>query len=158
MALMGLLLCFAAGARASVGEEVGQSAPPFVLTTVTGKKFTLKKHRGRVVVLHWYATWCKPCLGEWPDIKKLAAQFRGKKVSLVGLDLGEPAGVARAYAKKHGLPFLVALDKDEEVFYRYAVPGMPYTVVVDQKGVVAMRSAKTDARVGLKIKQLLGGD
>jgi thiol-disulfide isomerase/thioredoxin len=66
---------------------------------------TMKGHRGRVLVLHFWASWCAPCLKELPQVERFARDTRRRGVDVVSVSLDEPsaegaAAVALALAEQ----------------------------------------------------------
>jgi len=110
----------------------------FVLPTDDGQVYSLAAHRGQVVVLQFFATWCVPCLAEVNQLQKLPARFPGVQVVGVAFDL-DAALTLGAFRRATGVtyPLLIADDATragDGPFGR--VPEMPTTVVIDRDGVV----------------------
>jgi thiol-disulfide isomerase/thioredoxin len=86
-----LYWAFHAGARARVGTESGfRQAPEFRLKEESGRERTLSELRGKITLVHFWASWCPPCISEMPQVLDLAKQFEGRpfEVVLVSLDEG----------------------------------------------------------------------
>jgi thiol-disulfide isomerase/thioredoxin len=81
-------------AAAAAAKSAAKPAPAAVITLAT-LKTNMEKLRGRVVVLHLWATWCLPCLDELPLMAKFARDMRPRGVEIVSASLDEP-GAARA--------------------------------------------------------------
>lgn len=64
-----------------------QEAPPFELFNAEGKKYSLQDLRGTVTVLHFWASWCPPCLEEIPQWVQLGSVFKDRGVKLVAISL-----------------------------------------------------------------------
>ncbi|GAC1408147.1 MAG: hypothetical protein NVSMB64_15940 [Candidatus Velthaea sp.] len=107
------------------------AAPPIELAALDGSRFSLSGHRGRVVFLDFWASWCGPCKLSLPLVEHFAKTHR--EVDVVALDAGEPAGVAGAYAREHHIGNVV-LDPDETAAHAYGVTGFPTMVVIDPLG------------------------
>jgi len=90
--LLVLGLCtFLAGGDAGAGSRAAPataSSAPFI--TATQLKATLASHKGRVVVLHLWATWCGPCLTELPLLAKLAREASGRGIDFLAVSLDDP--------------------------------------------------------------------
>ena len=117
----------------------GDVAPTFALPRADGLGYgNLGALRGRVVVIDFWATWCGPCAESMPIVERLYAQHQaqGLEVLSVNIDGGrDPAGLARAYAKKMRLAVPIVVD-DGHVAAEYKVTTIPHLVVVDRAGVI----------------------
>src|SRR5579864_2408378 len=82
-------------------------APRVAFATLSGKPFVLREHRGRVVFLDFWASWCEPCKISLPMVERFARAH--PEVDVVPIDVGEPRALAQAFARSHGLTN-VALD------------------------------------------------
>jgi peroxiredoxin len=85
--------------------EEGRPAPVFAAETLDGEAFRLREHRGKVVVVNVWATWCLPCRAEMPGFVDLHEAF-GDDVQFVGLSVDrEGTGVVRSFVEEQGVPF-----------------------------------------------------
>lgn len=117
---------------------MGSAAAPFTLDLVGGGKFELSKHLGKdVVVLDFFATWCRPCVIAMPAVERAVKRFEPQGVVLVGVDLAEPAEKVAAFLTEHSLALRVALDPAGGVAAQYGVMGVPHTVVIGRDGQIA---------------------
>jgi thiol-disulfide isomerase/thioredoxin len=133
-------------------REAAVSAPPLVLAALDGHRFSLAAHRGRVVFVDFWASWCEPCKESLPLVERYARAH--SDIDVVAVDVGESPSVAREYARAHGVRNVV-LDPDEIAAHAYGVNGFPTMVVVDPAGMVrakwvgfnpAIEQAMGDAR------------
>jgi cytochrome c biogenesis protein CcmG/thiol:disulfide interchange protein DsbE len=118
-------------------------APALKLRTVTGEALTLEKLIARgPVVLDFWATWCRPCLEELPELETLHRKYRERGLTVVGISLDGPRNFAkvRPFASKLGLTFPIAVDEDGRIQHLYQVRALPTTVLIDTSGnVVSVR-------------------
>jgi thiol-disulfide isomerase/thioredoxin len=123
------------------------TAPDFTATTLDGGTFRLSDHRGEVVVVNVWASWCAPCRAEAPVLAKAATDLTGKGVQFVGLDTRDSDTSARAYVQKFGLAYPNVIDRDGQVQLLFAdsLPpqAIPSTLVIDRQGRVAARALGT---------------
>jgi thiol-disulfide isomerase/thioredoxin len=124
------------GAAGGPGTLAGAPAQSFELVRLDGKADSLARHRGQVVLLNIWATWCPPCREEMPALQRFARENAGR-VAVIGVDQGESAAVARAYAKDRGVTFPILVDEQQRYGRAYAALGMPTTVIVGRDGRVA---------------------
>jgi peroxiredoxin len=117
------------------GLAVGELAPDFRLRTTDGEIVELSSLRGQPVVLHFWTTWCLDCAADLPALQELAGA-EGDGVTVLGIDVGEPAGRVQDAAARHGAGYPMLLDRDEAVAAAYGATAYPATVLVDASGVV----------------------
>jgi peroxiredoxin len=113
--------------------EAGDEAPTFLLPATDGEVVALADHRGEVVVLHFWTTWCLECRDEAPGLSELDA---GEGVTVLGIDVGELASRVETAASDLGMTYPVLVDADAEVALAYGVTEYPATVVIDAEGVI----------------------
>lgn len=106
-------------------------APHVRYATLSGAPFVLTQHRGRVVFLDFWASWCAPCKVSLPLVERFARAH--PEVDVVPVDVGEPRGVAEAFARTHQLQN-VALDPKALSQGFFQIDGFPTMVVIDPQG------------------------
>lgn len=115
----------------------GSTPDDFELPLLDGQTFRLSDHRGKVVVIDFWATWCVPCVRATPELLKALRDFSPEQVVLFGLDQGETASQVREFLAEHEwIDFQVALDSAGDAAKQFSVTGMPHLVVIDPHGVV----------------------
>ena len=120
----------------TLGNRVGERLPDFAVETLEGGRFALSAHRGQVVVLNLWATWCGPCVKELPYFEAFAAAHPDAALLAVhGELITEDVEAWLAGAAYQNIPF--AIDADGAVARLLGASSMlPHTVVLDQNGVV----------------------
>lgn len=118
---------------------VGKPAPDFNLELLAsgGKKFHLADHKGKVVILDFWATWCGPCLQTMPLVEKVAHEFEAEGVQLIAVNLEESAKQITSTLERHKLQVTVAMDIDGVAATKYQATAIPQTVIIDREGNVA---------------------
>jgi peroxiredoxin len=138
LALLALAAGPAPGASTSLTLEPSR-APALKVRTVSGELLTLEKLVARgPVVLDFWATWCRPCLAELPELETLYGRYRERGLTVVAVSLDGPRNYAkvRPFASKLRLTFPVVLDEDGRIQQLYQVRAMPTTVVIDTAGMI----------------------
>ena len=132
------------GSLVVLPESQRTPAPDLVGTGLDGKPFRLADHRGEVVVLNVWASWCAPCRAEAPILAKVATDLAGKGVQFVGLDTRDSDTSARAFLEKFGVPYPNLVDRDGrlQLLFADSLPpqAIPSTVIIDAQGRVAARA------------------
>ena len=115
----------------------GEQAPAFTLPSVDNRPVSLPDFRNKVVLVHFWATWCPPCVEEMPKLEQLYRAFQGKGLEIVAVSVDETGADAVApFMRKHGITFPVLLDPGGPTAKRYGTYKYPETYVVDRQGKV----------------------
>ena len=86
-----------------------------------------------MVVLDFWATWCRPCVAAAPVLVKAAKAH--PDVRIVGVSADEVDDI-KQFAKDHAINYTLARDQQQDLWKSYFVQGLPTTIVIDAKGVV----------------------
>ncbi len=140
----------AAAAAAVVGTEVGERFPDLVFTGPDGASHRLSDYRGKVVVLHFWGSWCPICQRELPDLAKLAqAAAHDPAIRIIAVQAREPIAKARRWAALHDIALPLYDGGGDDVFHlangtvvpdRSLAHNFPSTYVLDPQGVVVFRN------------------
>ena len=135
--------------RATQLGLIGETAPDISIKTwIKGGPVTLEDLRGRVVLLEFWATWCKPCHEMFPKLKQLHEQesLRGLEITAItrhymayrGTEesMAEELQLMRTMVTDHGVSFAVGVAEDEGLQAIYGANGLPTVVLIDRQGVV----------------------
>jgi thiol-disulfide isomerase/thioredoxin len=116
--------------------SAGNPASEFVLRDLQGRQHSLAQYRGKFVLLHFWATWCSPCVVEMPALERLAQRYRseGLEVVSVNVDSASDKAVVEKFIDEHGLSLIVLLDPAMSVPPRYGVTGYPESFFIDGEG------------------------
>jgi peroxiredoxin len=129
-------------AAGSVGA--GASASDFTARDIEGKNVKLSSHLGKdVILLNFCATWCEPCVAEFPHLRKMYEANKAKGFIILGIAMDGPETVAQvpAFAKRNGLNFPMLTDEDSRIASLYnPKKSAPLSVLIDKSGkIVAIR-------------------
>ncbi len=113
--------------------EVGQSAPAFLIDTLSGDAITSNFH-GRPAYINVFATWCSPCRRELPSIVAETKEYHDRIV-FVFVDEQEPVNVVKSFASEFGVVAPVAVDRGQFAA-TFNVGGLPWNIFIDRHGVV----------------------
>jgi len=114
----------------------GMPAEDFTLVGLDGKMQRLSEYRGKIVLLNFWATWCKPCTTEMPAMQTIYDKLKNKGFVVLAINELEDDAQVREHIKRYGHTFPVLMDRDNQVANQYGVYGLPVSVFIDEKGVV----------------------
>jgi len=155
------LNAFVAAKEAEAKTNIGQAAPNFTSTTPDGETLSLNDIKGKVTLIDFWASWCKPCRRENPNIVRVYEKFHDKGLEVIGVSLDREGQKDR---------WLKAIEDDklpwhhvgslkywnEPVAKMYNVSSIPAAFILDENGVIVAKSLR-GAALENKIAELLGG-
>lgn len=138
--------------------RVGQVAPPLETRTVDGKPLKLADHRGKVVLLDFWATWCAPCIAEMPRLRAVHERFgKDPRFVLIGVSVDEEADALKAFLAKSPLPWAQAYpdeEQREEILNAYGVQGIPASFLISPEGRILAVNLRGEA-IGAAVAEAL---
>ena len=123
----------------SMGERVptaGMPASDFTLTDLNGHQQSLSQQRGKIVLVNFWATWCKPCTTEMPAMQTVYDKLRDHGFVVLAVNELEDTQKVVEHIREYGHTFPVLMDRDNRVANQYGVYGLPVSVFIDEAGVV----------------------
>ncbi len=137
---------------------VGAPVPALVGETTTGETFRASDHKGRVLLVNFWATWCGPCKMEIPHLIELQKKYGPRGLQVVGLSIDrEGMAVVRPFAEKQGFnyPILMAPEGAQKAFG--GVEAIPASFLIDKNGKVvhSVEGLVTQDQLAPKIEELL---
>jgi peroxiredoxin len=128
-------------AIAVAGPRIGQPAPDFTLQTHDGEPFTLSEHRGEVVVLNFWGSWCEPCREEMPAMQAAWEENRDDNVVFVGVGSKRDSEEnAVEFAEEYGVTYPIGRDTEGgtvaagQISKDYQINWYPMTFFIDANG------------------------
>lgn len=103
----------------------------------------LSSYKGKVVVLNFWASWCPPCREEAPLLERWQRKLERQGATVVGVDVLDVSGDARAFIRRFGLTYPQLRDADGSNLKRFDIVGYPETIVLDRQGRIAATSRGT---------------
>lgn len=114
-----------------------ESAPDFTLEDMKGGQVSMGKLKGSPVFLNFWATWCRPCLEEMPDIVKISQTYEQKGLKVFAVNSQEDKKTVEKFLANQGIDIPVLLDKEGSVMKLYKVFGLPVSYFIHKDGKVA---------------------
>jgi thiol-disulfide isomerase/thioredoxin len=109
-------------------------APPWTGAVFDGQSLSLDELHGKVVLLNFWASWCKECRPEMPLLERIHREFAPRGLAVIGINARESRETVRRYAKELELGFPLVLDPDGKIAAGYGVVALPTTFLVARDG------------------------
>ena len=141
-------------------DLLGQFRPDFELGDMNGDTVFAADFDGKIMLLNFWATWCKPCIEEIPMLTRLQHNYAGHGVQVVGIALDDPHK-AREFASELAVNYPILVGSTDTVLagrrYGNRSGMLPYSVLVDAHGIVrwAYLGALDKEELEVQIKALL---
>ncbi|MEW6614285.1 MAG: TlpA disulfide reductase family protein [Thermodesulfobacteriota bacterium] len=113
------------------------TAPSEIVSTDI-KKLDLKKYKGRVLLLMFFATWCGPCREITPEVRNLYTNYKQKGLNIIAVSVDSvPSGIpaVNSYVQKNSIKYPVFVD-DGSLSKQYGIVGIPAFILIGKDGVM----------------------
>jgi peroxiredoxin/soluble cytochrome b562 len=137
----------------NVLEMIGKPAKEFKQEDMKGREFSLKKYRGKYILLDFWATWCGPCRAELPNLKEIWKKYKNKDFIILGVSLDTKKEKLEKFLNKKGIDWPQYFDAKgwkNKIARLYDVRAIPYTVLIDKEGKVKYANLR-----GVKLRYAL---
>lgn len=121
---------------------LGAPAPDFTFPSLAGPPISLSDHRGKVVLVNIWATWCPPCIEELPSLQNLYVKMKekGQPFEILAVDIDAlGAEPVRKFVDRFKLTFPIPLDPRGTIKKLYRTTGIPETFIVDKRGILVKK-------------------
>ncbi len=153
-------------------RQIGYMVQPYVLaqrgvpdvevTDIDGHEWNLAKPVGKATLIDFWATWCKPCQVEIPNLVDLYAKYKDRGFNIIGISLDRPSTTDQetllAWMKEHEMSWPVVYDRMEwqsPAVKAFGVTGIPFPVLLDESGnVIAAGSGATSENLRKKLAEI----
>jgi cytochrome c biogenesis protein CcmG/thiol:disulfide interchange protein DsbE len=118
----------------------GQAVPDFELTTFDGENIKLSDLRGKVVVINFWASWCKPCEQEAAELEEAWRTYEPDgEVAFIGIAWTDTESASLEYLEKFDITYPNGPDLGTRISQRFRTTGVPETYIVDQNGLLVYK-------------------
>ena len=141
----------------ALATKVGEVAPDFTRKDFASRQLTLSDHRGKLVLLNFWATWCPPCREEMPLFSRWQREFKGKGLQVIGVSMDDDATSVTDFIAKYPVTYPIVMGDVKLAETFGGVLGLPLSYLIDAQGrVVARYQGEADlAKMEAKIKEVL---
>jgi peroxiredoxin len=112
-------------------------AEDFTLKKADGGMFQLSEHRGKVVFINFWATWCPPCREEMPAMERLFQRSQKDSLVMLAVSVDADPTVVAQFLKEQRFTFTIGLDPKMKLADIYGVRALPASFIVDRQGHLA---------------------
>ena len=139
--------------------DVGDAAPDFSITADNGRTISASNFGGKLLVLNFWATWCRPCIEEMPSLDQFQRAFRDSGVVVLGVSVDKDEKTYRRLLSRLNVSFLTARDPEHTINAEYGTFMFPETYLINSAGKVVMKVINsrdwTDEKMVSDVKSLL---
>jgi peroxiredoxin len=138
--VLGVLWALSTGDRPRDPIEPGLPAPAFSLPVLgSDASVSLASLRGQVVLLNFWATWCKPCEDEMPAMESLHQALGPQGFALIAVSVDDDPRAVERFVTRLGLSFPILLDPEKKAADAYQSYRFPESYLIDREGVLVAR-------------------
>ena len=129
-----LLLVAAIGGGIAYAELMKGEAPNFTLKSLKGENIKLSEHRGEVIMLSFWATWCDQCKQGMPVLNDIYLKYRNEGFTLLSINTDKNIEKVTKFLRGEQIAYPILMDDLHEASKKYEVEDMPATYILDRDG------------------------
>lgn len=141
------LIIFSGFTSAQTQIEIGKKAPEITMSKADGTPFSLSALKGKLVLIDFWATWCAPCVGEQPELKKLyetyTEQVKNNKFEILGVSLDKNKESWQKAIDRFNINWIQISDLKfwkSPVAKAYEIDELPFNVIIDGEGTIIAKN------------------
>jgi cytochrome c biogenesis protein CcmG, thiol:disulfide interchange protein DsbE len=131
---------------------IGNVAPDFRLTDLNGDAVRLSDYRGRPVIVNFWASWCGPCIEEFPLLRDAAEAHADEGLAVIGIVYEDRSEAARDFMERNGGTWPAAMDPGGTTAAAYTIFAPPETYFIGRDGRIVARQIGQFSRASLEQK------
>ncbi|MDF1660205.1 MAG: TlpA disulfide reductase family protein, partial [Planctomycetota bacterium] len=127
---------------------IGKAFPDFNVKDVDGNDLSLSAHKGKVVLVDFWATWCGPCRSELPELMEIYKKYHDKGFDIIGISLDENEKRFKSFVKRQEISWPQYFDGKgwrNALARRYLIDSLPAAFLIDQNGNILAKDIRVDA-------------
>jgi peroxiredoxin len=122
----------------------GFKAPTFAAKDISGTTINLYNYRGKYVLLHFWASWCGPCLQEMPAIKKIRDSYPADQLEMISITIDKDSVAFTKAMETNKMNWTNIFDKREDIYAIYGEKPVPSVYLIDKEGVIVYSNKEED--------------
>lgn len=120
----------------AASKLVGKPPIDFEVVDLNGQPLSLKRYKGKIILLDFWATWCPPCIEEMPNLKQIYAKYQNKNFVIIGISLDRGIAPLKSYVSNEGISWPQYFDNGGQIAQIYGITHIPTTFLIDGKGII----------------------
>ena len=113
--------------------------PDFSFITFDGRRFQLSEHRGKIVVVNFWASWCGPCRFETPDLAQVYDEYKDKGVVFAGVAVNDDPESSLIFLRRFNVKYFTGPDVDDKLATTFQTRALPTTLIIGRNGKTRLR-------------------
>lgn len=130
------------------GLTAGSKFPDFDEKDLAGKPLSVANYKGKVVLIDFWATWCGPCVAEFPNVLKTYEKYHPKGFEMIGISLDQDEKALKTFIKERGVTWQQFFDGKgwgNKLAGKYGVNSIPATYLLDGEGKILAKNLRGEA-------------
>jgi cytochrome c biogenesis protein CcmG/thiol:disulfide interchange protein DsbE len=120
--------------------QTGDAAPQLAVVDLGGRKLTLPgEFRGKAILLHFWASWCRNCINEMKDLQAIYVRYGSQGIMPCSVSIGDTKEAAETYLREVQVTYPVLLDQKAASKRLYGISGVPTTYGLSREGIVRFK-------------------
>lgn len=128
---------------------------PLILSNMDGEETSTDLYKNRVILLHFFTTWCPPCVEEIPSLNELQELYKDSDLVILGVNMGEPRSTVQKFIDSHSIHFPVLLDTNEGAYDIYGFENIPHSLIISRSGDIVALHAGILSWTGKRTRKML---
>ena len=124
---------------AAESYALNKQSPDFEITLLNGTQFKLSEHKGEIILLNFWASYCKPCQWEMPAFEKIWLKYQNQNILIVGIALSDTKTNIDKFLEEVNVTYPIAIDDQHEIGDLFQITSLPTTIIINPEGIVSRR-------------------
>lgn len=133
--LLSVVLTGCGKQNAMAPPKIGDTIPDVTFVGIDNSRLNLDSLKGKLVIVHFWATWCAPCRKEMPSLERLSQKLDPNRYALIGIAVDEDINLVREFKLKYAIQFARYIDSDMSLSKgHFGVTAYPETFIISRDG------------------------
>ena len=124
---------------AAESYALNKQSPDFEITLLNGNQFKLSEHKGEIILLNFWASYCKPCQWEMPAFEKIWLKYQNQNILIIGIALSDTKTNIDKFLEEVNVTYPIAIDDQHEIGDLFQITSLPTTIIINPEGIVSRR-------------------